>query len=85
MNVGGFSSAKEAPDPDLGRRGVDQVPATDDEVDALTQVVDHDAERVGPIAVAIADRRVAGRGDVPRARPNGRIHPCLTTRADRGP
>src|SRR5687768_8958302 len=36
---------QEAPEPDLRRRGVDQVAAADDEADVLAQVVDDDAER----------------------------------------
>ena len=60
-NVGGRSPTQQPPEPDLGRRRVDQVAAADDEVDVLAQVIDDDAEAVGPVAVAIADRQVAGR------------------------
>ena len=54
---GGRSRPSSRAEPDLRRRRVEQVAAADDEVDPLAQVVDDDRERVGPVAVAVADRR----------------------------
>ena len=48
----------------------EQIPAADDEIDAVAQVVHDHAERVGPVAVPVADGQVAGRRDLARARPD---------------
>ena len=63
-------TSQEPPEPDLRRRRLEQVAAADDEVDALTQVVDDDAEPVRPVAVAVTDGEVADGADVARARPD---------------
>ena len=56
-------AAQQAAEAELGRGGVEQVAAADDEVDAVAEVVDDDAERVAPVAVAVAQGEVAaGRG-----------------------
>ena len=60
--------AQEPPEPDLRRRRLEQVAAADDEVDALAQVVDDDAEPVRPVAVPVADRRGRRRRHLARAR-----------------
>ena len=44
---------------DLGGRRIEEVAAPVDEVDTLSEVVDDDAERVRPIADAVAEERVA--------------------------
>ena len=73
-------ATQEAPEPDLGRRRMQQVTTADDEVDVLVQVVDHDREAVGPVAVPIADRR--GRRRRPR-RPRTARRPRPSRSRDR--
>ena len=65
-----------------GGRG-EQVAAADDEVDALAQVVDDDANAVGPVAVPVADRQVAVGRDLVRARSDEAVHPALRAAAER--
>ena len=48
-------------------------------------VVDDDREAVGPVAVPVADREVAGRRDIGRARPDGPVHPGLAAAPERRP
>ena len=82
----GWCRATESPpQPDLARRGMEQVPAADDEVDTLPGVVDDDAETVRPVAVPVADRQIAGWRDVVLARAGQHVHPGLAPIAERHP
>ena len=81
----GISTPKEPPQPYLGRRRMQQVSAADDQVHVLAKVVHHDAEPVGPLVVAVADRQVAGRRDFGPHRPGQAVHPGLRSRTQRDP
>ncbi len=57
-------AAEDTGQPDLTRRGLEQVTAAHDQIDTLSQIVDDHAEPVCPVAVAVADRQVTRRRDV---------------------
>ena len=79
----GHLASEQAGEPDLDRRRGQQVAAADDQVDALTLVIDDDREPVGPVPGAVADREVAVGPDLVGARPDDRIHPALGPPAER--
>ena len=60
----GSAPAEEPRQTDLRGRRIDQVVAADHEVHTLAQVVHDDAQRVRPVASAVADGQVTGRGDL---------------------
>ena len=75
---------EQARQPQLGRRGVEQVAAADDDPHALANVVDDDAQAIGMVAVPVAYREIAARlGDLPGARPDERVHPGLLAGPER--
>ena len=58
-------SPEQAGQPDLGGRHVGQVLATDDERDRLPEIVHHDTQGIGPVALSVPDREVTGNRHVP--------------------
>ena len=79
----GVSRPSRAPRRICAGRLAQQVPAADDEVHALAQVVDDDSEPVGPVPVAVGERRVAVVRDLVRAWADESIHPALRAAAER--
>ena len=57
--------------------GIQEVLAPDDEIDALTQIVDDHTEPVGPVAVPIAGGQVTVRGDLALTLTREAVGPCL--------
>ena len=79
------SLVRAAGQPQLDGRGVEQVAAADDEVDAVALVVDDHAEAVRPVAHAVARHEVAGRRGLVGHRPRQQVDPALRARPDRHP
>jgi hypothetical protein len=71
-------AAQQAAQAKLGRGGVEQVAAADDQVDAVAEVVDDDAERVAPVAVAVAQSEVAAGRRVARLGADEKVVERLT-------
>ena len=75
---------EQSPEPNLGRSRVEEVFAADHEVDAVSKIIHHHAQGVGPVAVPVSDREVAPRCDRPGLCTLNQIHPRLVavTKAD---
>ena len=76
-------SAEESPEADLVGRRVDEVLAAGDQVNIVAQVVDDHAQRVGPVAVAVADRQVTGGRNGRERRAAKHVVPGLLAIAER--
>ncbi len=72
-------ASKGPPEPDLRRSRRQEVLASHDEVDALAHVVDDHAEPVGPVAVPVAHRQIAIRGDIGFVPTHDAIRPGLAS------
>ena len=75
-------AAEHGAQADLRGRLAQQVPAADDEVHALAQVVHDDSEPVCPVPVAVGEGRVAVVRDLVRAGTDESIHPALRAAAE---
>ena len=78
-------SPQQPPEPELDRGGVEQVAAADHQVDAVARVVHDHAERVRPVADAVADQQVAVAGRLVGHRPRQQVHPAFRARPDGHP
>jgi hypothetical protein len=65
----GLGAPQQPCQPDLGRRGGQQVLATNDQVDLLADVVHDDTESIRPVVVAIPDGQIACHCDRAGAQP----------------
>src|SRR4051812_8341850 len=72
-------AAQQPTEPDLGSRRLHQVLAPDDQVDALTQVIDDHAEAICPVAVSVADGQVALGRDLSLPIPGEQVGPGFGT------
>ena len=78
-------AAQEAGEPQLHRGGVEEVAAADDQVDSVPHVVDDHAERIRPVADAVADEEIATRRRLLRERAREQVGPALRARPDGHP
>ena len=56
-----LGAAEQPAEADLDRGGLQKIVAADHEIDPVTEIVHHDAQRVGPVAVLVPERRVTAR------------------------
>lgn len=77
-------AAEQPAEPDLRRRGIEQILTADDEIDPMAEVVNDDAEAVRPVAMTVLNRHVAGTGNRPRSRSKHDVVPGLVAVAERG-